>query len=97
MTVVFSSAADRDVKRALVFYLKEAGAEVAEDFIDRLEAKLVRIKTNPEMYRVVAKDLRSAELDRYPYSIVYRIVSKTLIRVTTVRHHKQHPDFGLRR
>ena len=97
MTVVFSSAADRDVKRALVFYLKEAGAEVAEDFIDRLEAKLVRVKTNPEMYRVFAKDLRSAELDRYPYSIIDRIVSKTLIRLTTVRHHKQHPDFGLRR
>lgn len=97
MRVVFSSAAERDVKRALDFYLDEAGAEVADDFIDFLEAKLDRIKTNPEIYRVVAKDLRRAELDRYPYSIVYRIVNKSLIRVTTVRHHKQHPDFGLRR
>ncbi|HCA57543.1 MAG TPA: hypothetical protein DEP46_06095 [Blastocatellia bacterium] len=97
MRVVFSSAAERDVKRALDFYLDEAGAEVADDFIDCLEAKLDRIKTNPEIYRVVAKDLRRAELDRYPYSIVYRIVNKSLIRVTTVRHHKQHPDFGLRR
>ena len=75
----------------------EAGAEVADDFIDRLEAKLDNIKKNPELYRVVTKDLRSAELDRFPYSIVYRIISRSLIRVTTIRHHKQHPDFGLRR
>lgn len=34
MRVVFSSAAERDVKRALDFYQNEAGAEVADDLID---------------------------------------------------------------
>jgi len=97
MKVVLSSAAERDVKRALDYYLSEAGVEVADDFIDRLEAKLKKIKKNAELYRVVSKGLRNAELDRFPYSIVYRIVNKSLIRVTTIRHHKQHPDFGLRR
>ncbi|MBK9215960.1 MAG: type II toxin-antitoxin system RelE/ParE family toxin [Chloracidobacterium sp.] len=97
MRAVLSSAAERDVKRALDYYLREAGADVADDFIDRIEAKLAQIKKNPEWYRIVAKGLRSVELDRFPYSIVYRIVNKTLLRVTTVRHHKQHPDFGLNR
>jgi len=97
MKALLSSAAERDVKRALDYYLREAGAEVADDFIDRIEAKLEQIKKNPEWYRIVAKGLRSVELDRFPYSIVYRIVNKELIRVTMVRHHKQHPDFGLNR
>lgn len=97
MKAVLSSAAERDVKRAVDYYLREAGIEVADDFIDRLETKLAKIKKNPELCRVVTKDLRSAELDRFPYSIVYRIVDKSLIRVTMVRHHKQHPNFGLRR
>ncbi len=97
MRVVLSSAAERDVKRALDFYLNEAGAGVADDLIDQIQAKIERIKSNPETYRVIAKGLRCVDLDRFPYQIVYRIVSKTLIRVTTVRHHKQHPDFGLRR
>ncbi|MGD9561089.1 MAG: type II toxin-antitoxin system RelE/ParE family toxin [Pyrinomonadaceae bacterium] len=97
MKAVLSSAAERDVKRALDYYLREAGADLAADFIDRIEAKVERIKKNPERYRIVAKGLRSVELDRFPYSIVYRIVDKTLVRVTTVRHHKQHPDFGLNR
>jgi len=97
MKAILSSAAERDVKRAIDYYLREAGAEIADDFINRLEAKIDQIKKNPESYRVVAKGLRSVELDRFPYSVVYRIVTKSLIRVTTVRHHKQHPDFGLRR
>lgn len=97
MKAVLSSAAERDVKRALDYYIREAGADVADDFIDRLEAKLDQVKKNPEWYRIVAKGLRSVELDRFPYSIVYRIVNRALIRVTTVRHHKQRPDFGLNR
>ena len=97
MKSALSSAAERDVKRALDHYLREAGAKVAEDFIDELESKVRRIRQNPEAYRIIAKDLRCANLDRFPYQIVYRIASKSLIRVTSVRHQKQHPDFGLQR
>ena len=94
---VFSSAADRDVKRALDYYRREAGLKVANDFIVQLEAKVARIIKNPESYRIVVNDLRCSNLDRFPYQIVYRIANRSLIRITSVRHHKQHPDFGLRR
>ena len=97
MKAALSSAAERDVKRALDYYLREAGAKVAEDFIDQLESKVERIRQNPEAYRIVVNDLRCANLDRFPYQIVYRIASKALVRVISVRHHKQHPEFGLRR
>ena len=96
MKDVFSSAASRDVKRALD-YIREAGPQVANNFIAQLEAKVETILKNPELYRVVVKDLRCANLDRFPYQVVYRIASKSLIRITSVRHHKQHPDFGLQR
>lgn len=97
MKTSLSSAAERDVKRALDYYLRAAGAEVAEDFIDQLELKIEKIKSNPEAYRIVVKDLRCANLERFPYQIIYRIASTELVKVTSVRHHKQHPDFGLRR
>jgi plasmid stabilization system protein ParE len=96
MNVIYSSAANRDVKRALDYYKREAGAKVANDFVDQLELKAIRILKSPESYRIVANNLRCANLDRFPYQIVYRI-SKSGIRVISVRHHKQHPDFGLRR
>ena len=97
MKSVFSSAASRDVKRALDYYVREAGSTVANNFISQLEAKVETILNNPQLYQVVIKDLRCANLDRFPYQIVYRIANKSLIRITSVRHHKQHPDFGLGR
>ena len=93
----FTSAANRDVKRALDYYKRVAGVKVAENFIDQLEAKVARITKNPTSYRIVTRDLRCANLDRFPYQIVYRIAPKSLIRILSVRHHKQHPDFGLDR
>ena len=97
MIATYSSAAERDVKRALDYYKREAGAKVANDFIARLEAKVATILNNPTSYQIVVKDFRCSNLDRFPYQIVYRIAGKSLIRIISVRHHKQHPDFGLSR
>ena len=94
---IFTSAANRDVKRALDYYKRAAGVKVAENFIDQIESKVAKILKNPESYRIVTKDLRCANLDRFPYQIVYRIASPSMIRVLSVRHHKQPPDFGLDR
>lgn len=94
---IFTSAANRDVRRALDYYKRAAGVKAAENFIDQIEAKVARILKNPESYQIVTKDLRCANLDRFPYQIVYRIASASTIRILSVRHHKQHPDFGLNR
>ncbi len=97
MRIAYSSAADRDVKSALDYYKREAGVKVASDFIDQLEAKAAKILESPKLYRVVMKDLRCANLDRFPYQVIYRIADSSTIRIISVRHHKQHPDFGLNR
>ena len=94
---IFSSAANADVKRALDYYKHEAGAKVADDFIAQLESKVTLVLRRPEAYPVVTRDLRCANLDRFPYQIVYRIADASVIRIISVRHHKQHPDFGLDR
>jgi plasmid stabilization system protein ParE len=40
--------------------------------------------------------LRRANLQRFPYHFLYRILSDH-IRVLAVRHHRQSPQFGLQR
>lgn len=95
--VIFTSAANRDVKRALDYYKSTAGVKVASDLVDQLEAKVMRILRAPEAYQIVTRDLRCANLDRFPYQIVYRIASESVIRIISVRHHRQSPDFGLDR
>ena len=94
---IFTSAANRDVKRALDYYKRAAGVKVAENFINQIESKVAEIVRSPESYQIVTKDLRCANLDRFPYQIIYRIESESMIRILLVRHHKQHPDFGLNR
>ncbi|MFN0279752.1 MAG: type II toxin-antitoxin system RelE/ParE family toxin [Pyrinomonadaceae bacterium] len=97
MRIAYSSAANRDVKSALDYYKRKAGAKVAGDFIDQLESKAAKIQKSPESYRMVVKDLRCANLDRFPYQILYRIAGPSLIKIISVRHHKQRLDFGLNR
>ena len=94
---IFTSAANADVTRALDYYKREAGVKVAETFIAEIETKVARILNNPNSYRIVVKDFRCADLDRFPYQIVYRVASGSIVRILSVRHHKQHPDFGLDR
>ena len=85
------------MKRAIDYYHREAGAEVAERFVARLEAKVLTLLERPASYPVITRDLRCVNLDRFPYQIVYRIVDATWIKIISVRHHRQHPDFGLDR
>jgi plasmid stabilization system protein ParE len=97
MKVRFSSAANRDVRRTLEYYKREAGAEVAMDFHSELKATIERMKQWPKSFPLIHDELRRAILNRFPYQVVYKIESSSAISVYAIRHHKQHPDFGLRR
>ena len=97
MKASFSSAAERDVKRALDYYKREAGASIALDLVAQIEAKIKLILANPLAYQIVTRDLRCVNLRSFPYQIVYRIGSTETIRIVSLRHHRQHPDFGLKR
>ncbi|MFN0278909.1 MAG: type II toxin-antitoxin system RelE/ParE family toxin [Pyrinomonadaceae bacterium] len=97
MKVRFSSAANRDVRGTLEYYNREAGAVVSMDFHSELTATIERIKQWPKSFPSIHGDLRRAILKKFPYQIVYRIESSEAIAIYAIRHHKQHPDFGLRR
>ena len=97
MKVRFSSGANRDVRRALEYYTNEAGAEVTMDFHSELMATIERIKQWPKSFPLIHDELRRAILNRFPYQVVYKIESSKTISIYAIRHHKQHPDFGLRR
>ena len=63
MRAIYTSAANRDVKRALDYYRREAGIKAAEDLIAFIESKVAKILKNPESYRIVTKDFRCANLE----------------------------------
>jgi hypothetical protein len=50
----------------------------------------------PGRYHVFKADLRRANLKRFPYRFLYRVVGDC-VRVLVVRHNRRHPDHGLLR
>jgi plasmid stabilization system protein ParE len=97
MKAVFSSGANHDLKNILEYYRREAGADVAADFHSELMAMADRIKEWPESFPLIGENIRRAIFQRFPFQVVYRMESAALIRILVIRHHKQHPDFGLNR
>ncbi len=97
MRVRFSSAANGDVRKTLEYYKREASAEIAMDFHSELMGTIERIKKWPKSFPLIHDELRRALLNRFPFQIVYKIESSESVAIYAVRHHKQHPDFGLDR
>lgn len=97
MKARFISASNRDIRQILEYYLNEAGAELAADFCDELEAVIDRIKRSPNAYPLIDDERRRILFERFPFQIIYRVESSESVRILAVRHHKQHQDFGLDR
>lgn len=97
MKAVFSSGANRDIKKILEYYALEAGADVAMDFHAELKTVIDRIKQWPESFPLLDGIRRRATLRRFPYQVIYRVESANRARILVVRHHKRDPDFGLDR
>ncbi len=97
MRVIFSSGANRDIKTILEYYSIEAGVEIAMDLFADLDSVIHRIKQWPESFASINQSFRKAVLRNFPYQVIYRLESAGSIRILAIRHHRQHPDFGLDR
>ncbi len=50
----------------------------------------------PDRYHLFKGDLRRANLKRFPYHFLYRVVGDC-VRILVVRHHRRDPGYGLER
>lgn len=81
-----------DLMEAINYYDNQRsglGNEFRMEVYDAIE----RIQTNPYIYPEV-KGVRRALVRRFPYSIIYRIITENCIRILVIRHHKRDPTYG---
>ncbi len=95
MKVGYHAAVQQDVNRALRRYDRLSN-RLGDEFWHELTACIEAAAANPLRFHPHARGLRRANLKRFPYHFLYRILSDR-IRVIAVRHHKQSPHFGLQR
>lgn len=56
-----------------------------------------RLTQNPHQFRIVENEIRRCLVQRFPYSVLFRVMSPDLVRILAIRHHRQHEQFGLQR
>jgi hypothetical protein len=78
------------------YYEQAATLELADEFYAELRIMLDQSAMRPEQFSIRKQDIRRANLRRFPYHFLFRIVGDA-VRVLVVRHHSWHPAVGTTR
>jgi plasmid stabilization system protein ParE len=93
--VVYHPAVQRDVSRILKHY-DSINDRLGDEFWEELNSFIQRAVAGPRRFHFATGNRRRVNLKRFPYHFLFRETPDG-IRVTVVRHHKQHPEHGLKR
>lgn len=93
--VLFHPEAQDDFETSQVWYARRS-ARAAARFGTEVERILQLIRANPEMFPKYDEDYRFAVLRRFPYSIIYQVLSE-YIEIVAVAHAKRSAAYWKRR
>lgn len=95
MKVVYHPAVQHDVSMILRYY-DGINDRLGDEFWQELNSFIKLAAEQPRRFHLEARGRRRANLSRFPYHFLFREIPGG-IRITVVRHHRQHPERGLRR
>ena len=92
MNLYFHSEAEDELTEAALYYA-EARPSLGEAFVSAVEHACNRVAAQPLLGALIADDnIRRAQVARFPYSIIYRVLSDR-VRVLAIVHHRRNPNF----
>jgi plasmid stabilization system protein ParE len=95
MNVVYHPAVQYDVSRILRHY-DSINDRLGDEFWLELNSFIQQAAAKPQRFHLENRDRRRVNLKRFPYHFLFREVPLG-IRITVIRHDKQHPEHGLKR
>lgn len=87
MKVKFTESAKNDLDELRSWYY-EINPKLVIKLNKELKTKLSRVKSNPEIYTIKYKELRSFKINRFPYLLYYKVVGE-LLYVVAIIHTKR--------
>jgi plasmid stabilization system protein ParE len=96
MNVRYHALARQEVIEATQYYAK-VQPELGEAFETEFAAAVERIAANPFQFEQVRQEIRRCILNRFPYSIYFRLPDVETVRILVVKHHRRRPGLGMRR
>lgn len=96
MNLYFHPDAETELVEAAIYYANVRPG-LGESFISEMERATELIAGRPEIGVLVAdQNIRRISVRRFPYSLIYRVLSDR-IRVLAISHHKRQPRYWLGR
>ena len=97
MEIRFHPSAISDARKIYQYY-SDISHELGDAFWHELEQFIEKARLHPTKnhFDLLGNDLRRSNLKKFPINFLYRILEGQ-IRITTVRHDKSKPSYGLRR
>lgn len=89
--VIFHPEVEQEVGSSYRWYEKQA-AGLGEDFLKELDAACQTIAELPFTWPKFDDDFRRFLLGRFPFSVIYRVVSQT-VYVVAVMHNSRKPEY----
>ena len=85
-----------DIDKIMERYERVATRQLADEFYAELRRLMVAAARNPKRFSVRERDVRRANLKRFPFHFLFCIAGET-VRVLVVRHHRRPPSYGMSR
>ena len=86
--LIVTLQAFNDVAQARDWYEKQRPG-LGADFVSKVGETLAMIESNPQLYPVLVKDARRANMKRFPYGIWFKVEVDPV--VFACLHHRRNP------
>lgn len=93
MRLILHRAVHSDINQIVAYYVQAGNQELAAEFYDELRQLMLEASERPESFSIRERKLRRANLRRFPYHFLFRVVGDS-VKVLVVRHHSRHPALG---
>ncbi len=90
MMLDFHAKALADIEQAEAYYRDKLPA-LGLRFISDLEQTLIRVQTQPMLFRSVMPAIRKCRFKHFPYALLYRVKSQQ-IQIMAVIHLRKDPN-----
>lgn len=77
-------------------YYEQQCSGLGEKFLDDFDRYVREIGEMPRRWMIQKGDIRKAVMQKFPYAIYFRHLEH-VIRITVVKHQRQHLRYGLKR
>jgi plasmid stabilization system protein ParE len=96
MRLVLHPKVYSDIAQVMEYYEQVAGADLAGEFYSELLQLMREAAKRPESFSIRERDMRRANLRRFPYHFLFRIADDA-VRILVLRHDTREPSLGTER